>query len=150
MNIGALAQLTGVSTDTLRYYEREQLLAAPRRAANGYRVYGESDAQRVRFVRSAQAMGFSLTEIRAILPQMEAGQLQRADIEARLGDKLAEIDRQIERLQQLRQEVLTTLGALTCRPQAGVSVAQATDNAKAAAHAPRSSPSGRRSGPPRP
>lgn len=127
MNIGALAQLTGVSTDTLRYYEREKLLAPPGRAANGYRIYTEADAQRVRFVRSAQGLGFSLAEIRWILPRLDAGQVQRAEIESHLQKKLAEIEVQIKRLQTLRKEVQTTLASLKCAPQSQVSVKGATD-----------------------
>ncbi|WP_374562682.1 heavy metal-responsive transcriptional regulator [Ideonella sp.] len=134
MNIGALAQLTGVSPDTLRYYEREKLLAPPGRAANGYRVYSDADAQRVRFVRSAQALGFSLAEIRWILPRLNAGQVQRAEIESHLNKKLAEIDGHIKQLRNLRKEVLATLGSLRCQPQAEVTVQQAT--AKATAPAP--------------
>jgi len=127
MNIGALAQLTGVSADTLRYYEREKLLAPPGRAANGYRVYGEADAERVRFVRSAQALGFSLAEIRWILPRLDAGQVQRAEIEVHLQKKLAEIDGHIKQLQALKKEVQATLGSLKCQPQSQVTVKGATD-----------------------
>lgn len=137
MNIGALAQLTGVSPDTLRYYEREKLLAPPGRAANGYRVYSDADAQRVRFVRSAQALGFSLAEIRWILPRLNAGQVQRAEIESHLNKKLAEIDGHIKQLRNLRKEVQATLGSLRCQPQAEVTVQQATGKAMAPAPARR-------------
>ena len=127
MNIGALAQQTGVSTDTLRYYEREKLLAPPGRAANGYRVYSEADAERVRFVRSAQALGFSLAEIRWILPRLDAGQVQRAEIESHLQKKLAEIEGQIRRLRALKKEVQATLSSLSCQTEASLTVQQATD-----------------------
>lgn len=130
MNIGALAQLTGVSADTLRYYEREKLLAAPSRAANGYRVYSDADAERVRFVRSAQALGFSLAEIRWILPRLNAGQVQRAEIERHLHKKLAEIDGHIKQLRNLRKEVQATLASMSCQPQTQVTVQQATDETK--------------------
>jgi len=130
MNIGTLAQLTGVSADTLRYYEREKLLAAPSRAANGYRIYSDADAERVRFVRSAQALGFSLAEIRWILPRLNAGQVQRAEIEKHLNKKLAEIDGHIKQLRTLRKEVQTTLASLSCQPQTQVTVRQATDKTK--------------------
>lgn len=146
MNIGALAQLTGVSPDTLRYYEREKLLAPPGRAANGYRVYTDADAQRVRFVRSAQALGFSLAEIRWILPRLNAGQVQRAEIESHLNKKLAEIDGHIKQLRNLRKEVQATLGSLRCQPQAEVTVRQATGEAMAQAPARRLSGPRRRQG----
>ena len=99
MNIGQLAEQTGVSADTLRYYEREGLIEPPARAANGYRSYREADAQRVRFVRSAQALGFTLAEIRGILPQLNAGRMDRRAIEARLQAKIAEIDGHIRQMQ---------------------------------------------------
>lgn len=127
MNIGALAQLTGVSADTLRYYEREKVLAPPGRAANGYRVYGEADAERVRFVRSAQALGFSLAEIRWILPRLDAGQLQRAEIESHLHKKLAEIDGHINQLRALKKELRAKLESLSCPVEAPLTVPQATD-----------------------
>ncbi|HEX5686185.1 MAG TPA: MerR family transcriptional regulator [Ideonella sp.] len=137
MNIGALAQLTGVSADTLRYYEREKLLAPPCRAANGYRVYNEADAARVRFVRSAQALGFSLAEIRWILPRLNAGQVQRAEIETHLNKKLAEIDGHIKQLRTLRKEVQATLSSLRCEQQTQVTVQQATSEAMQRAPARR-------------
>ncbi len=65
MNISALAKATGVTVDTLRYYEKQMLLDAPAREENGYRVYTEAHLERVRFVRGAQALGFSLAEIRS-------------------------------------------------------------------------------------
>jgi DNA-binding transcriptional MerR regulator len=127
MNIGALAKLSGVTADTLRYYEREQLLAPPGRAANGYRIYSQTDAERVRFVRSAQALGFSLAEIRWILPRLDAGEVQRAEIETHLQKKLAEIDGHIKQLRTLRKEVQATLGSLKCQANSQVTVKGATD-----------------------
>lgn len=67
MTIKQVADATGVSPDTLRYYEREGLLAPPVRAANGYRQYDVQAVRRVRFVRTAQSIGFSLEEIQALL-----------------------------------------------------------------------------------
>ncbi|WP_137889190.1 heavy metal-responsive transcriptional regulator [Pseudomonas sp. 2FE] len=67
LTIGKLATATGVSTDTLRYYEQMELIAPDGRSASGYRLYGLATSQRVRFVRQAQACGFSLPEIRQLL-----------------------------------------------------------------------------------
>ncbi|AKJ30115.1 heavy metal-responsive transcriptional regulator [Caldimonas brevitalea] len=127
MNIGALAQLTGVSTDTLRYYEKEGLLERPARAANGYRVYGEVHAERVRFVRGAQALGFSLSEIRWILPKLDAGQVVRADLEKYLMCKVAEIDAHIRQLRALKKDLLATFGSMGCAPERAVTVKHATN-----------------------
>jgi MerR family copper efflux transcriptional regulator len=78
-------------------------------------------------VRSAQALGFSLAEIRWILPRLDAGQVQRAEIEDHLQKKLAEIDGQIKRLRALKKEVQTTLSSLSCQTEASLTVQQATD-----------------------
>lgn len=126
MNIGKLAAATGVSPDTLRYYEKEGLIDAPSRAANGYRHYDDAHVARVRFVRSAQALGFSLAEIREIVPRLAAGSFGRSEIEARLHAKLAEIEAHIRQLEQLRQELQSTFALLTCAPGQPVSFAGAT------------------------
>ena len=67
LTIGKMASLAKVSTDTLRYYERERLIEPAAKSDGGYRLY-ESDAlQRIRFIKQAQQCGFTLTEIRALL-----------------------------------------------------------------------------------
>ncbi len=66
MTIKQMAEATGTSPDTLRYYEREGLLPRVPRAANGYRQYDKMSVRRVRFVRAAQRIGFTLEEIRAL------------------------------------------------------------------------------------
>jgi DNA-binding transcriptional MerR regulator len=137
MNIGQLAEQTGVSADTLRYYEREGLIQPPARAANGYRSYQEVDAQRVRFVRSAQALGFTLAEIRGILPQLNAGRMDRRAIEAHLQAKIAEIDGHIRQMQAKKRELVATFHALSCPVDQPLTVPQATRRgaARATAHA---------------
>ena len=67
MTIGEIAKTVGVATSTLRYYERAGLLAAPARSAARYRVYDEASLQRLRFIRAAQAVGFTLDDIRLLL-----------------------------------------------------------------------------------
>jgi len=126
MNIGQLAEQAGVSADTLRYYEREGLIEPPARAANGYRSYREVDAQRVRFVRSAQALGFTLAEIRGILPQLNAGRMDRRAIEAHLQSKIAEIDGHIRQMQAKKRELIATFNALSCPVDQPLTVPQAT------------------------
>jgi len=126
MNIGRLAEQTGVSADTLRYYEREGLIEPPARAPNGYRSYREMDAERVRFVRSAQALGFTLAEIRGIVPQLNAGRMDRRAIEAHLQAKIAEIDGHIRQMQAKKRELIATFNALSCPVDQALSVPQAT------------------------
>lgn len=126
MNIGKLAEQAEVSTDTLRFYEKQGLVDAPARHANGYRSYGEADLARVRFVRSAQSLGFTLTEIRQLLPQLAAGRLDRGLIEQHLNAKMAEIDAHMARLRALKRELKATFESLSCEPGKAVSVAGAT------------------------
>ena len=126
MNIGGLAKLSGVSTDTLRYYEKQNLLAQAQRHANGYRHYQAEDVVRVAFIRSAQSLGFSLAEIRDIVPQLSAGRLNRGQIEARLTAKLAQIQVHVASLRKMQRDLRAALASLTCEAQAGVGFASAT------------------------
>lgn len=126
MNISELAKATGTTTDALRYYERLGLLDPPARQDNGYRRYAAPDAARVRFIRSAQALGFSLAEIRTIIPQLAAGRLARADIEARLHQKIAQIDAHIKALRRLKKDLAATFDLLTCPPGAPLGASSAT------------------------
>lgn len=145
MNISELAKATGTTADALRYYERLGLLDPPLRQDNGYRRYAEPDASRVRFIRSAQALGFSLAEIRSIIPQLAAGTLMRADIEAGLRKKMAQIDDHIKELRQLKKDLAATFDMLTCPPGAPLGAASATKRGtparpRAAALRPRRAP----------
>jgi MerR family transcriptional regulator, copper efflux regulator len=95
LSIGKLARLGGVRIDTVRYYERNGLLAPSTRLASGYRRYGELELARLRFIRKAQKLGFSLKEIDALLnlsarrnvaQVKRAAQTKLADVEARIAD----------------------------------------------------------------
>lgn len=126
MNISQLAKTMGVSTDTVRYYEKQGLLQAPTRQDNGYRSYSAAHVEAVRFVRGAQSLGFSLAEIRVILPQFSQGQLGRTDIEQQLQAKMAQIDAHIKQLQTLKRELKATFASLRCAIDEPVSTAQGT------------------------
>lgn len=102
---GELARLAGVSTDTLRHYERKGLLARPRRSANGYREYLASDLDRVRVVRGALGIGFSLNELARILSVRDRGGAPCHQVRALAGTKLAEIEIQLDELAALRDEL---------------------------------------------
>jgi DNA-binding transcriptional MerR regulator len=71
--IGQLAELTGVSRDTLRYYENRRLLRQPNRTESGYRIYGSDAVSRVRFIKRARGLGFTLDEIRVIVEISDGG-----------------------------------------------------------------------------
>ena len=116
MNISQLAKAVGVSTDTVRYYEKQGLISAPQRQANGYGRYTDTHVDLVRFVRGAQALGFSLAEIRVILPQVVQGTLGRTEIEQQLKAKMAQIDAHMAQLKTLKKELAATFSALRCAP----------------------------------
>jgi MerR family mercuric resistance operon transcriptional regulator len=68
MTIGELSQLTGVNIETIRYYEKIKVLPAPLRAENGRRVYGPTERRILAFVRRSRELGFSLDEVRTLVP----------------------------------------------------------------------------------
>lgn len=102
---GELAKLTGVSTDTLRHYERVHVLPRPARTAGGYRQYGPEAADRVRMVRRAIAVGFSLDELARILRVRDRGGAPCRQVHALAIEKLAKFDRQISDLIALRSQL---------------------------------------------
>jgi DNA-binding transcriptional MerR regulator len=110
LTIGALAERSEVSRDTLRFYERRRLLPVPRRTASGYRVYSQDDADRVRFIRRAQAMGLTLEDIQELL---RAQTLKTADqcrrVASRLRDRIQAVDEKIAELRTFRAELARSL-----------------------------------------
>ena len=131
MKIGELAKAAGVSVDTLRYYEKLALIEPPVRMDNGYRLYGAQHLERMRFIRSAHALGFSLTQIGTIIPRLAAGLVSRETIERQLQVKLAEIDTQITALQTLKADLHATIASLSCPPGVPMSTAAVTGSAPA-------------------
>ncbi len=106
MRIGTLAELSGLSTQTIRYYESIDLLAEPERTPGGYRQYSADAVERLRFVRDAQACGLTLAEVETLLSMKDAGIATCAHTLSFLDRHVAEIDAQIERLQAAREEML--------------------------------------------
>lgn len=102
LRAGELAAACGVSTDTLRHYERVGVLARPRRTQAGYRQYPADAVMRVRMVRRALALGFSLAELSRIFRVRERGGAPCREVRAMAAGKLEEIERQIEELRELR------------------------------------------------
>lgn len=104
-SIGQLAARSTVSVDTLRYYEKIGLLPRALRDTGGRRRYGETDLARLRFIRRAQAMNFSLTEIRSLLQLRERPQAAREDARRMTGEKLAQVETRLKSLRLLRNEL---------------------------------------------
>jgi DNA-binding transcriptional MerR regulator len=109
MQIGEIASATGLSRDTLRFYEKRGLLRA-RRNANGYRDYPPEAVDWLRYIRLAQTLGFSLAEIEADLPLLAEPDASAPQLRAALERKLEEIDKRIEGLHALRRELTRRLG----------------------------------------
>jgi DNA-binding transcriptional MerR regulator len=102
---GDLAKLTGVSTDTLRHYERLGVLARPRRTGAGYRLYPKDAVKRVQLVRRALSVGFSLAELVRILRVRDSGGAPCKQVRALAASKLEQIDEQMKELRLMRKQL---------------------------------------------
>lgn len=102
MKIGEFAQRAGVGIDTVRYYERQGLLPAPSRQASGYRRYEPTDIVRLRFVRRAKAMGFTLLEIRELLALSGLRENDMAGLKNAAVEKLADVEGKLAELTRIR------------------------------------------------
>ena len=108
MRIGQLATATGFSRDALRFYEKRGLLTA-RRGSNGYREYPPEAAQWLRYIRTAQSLGFTLAEIEADLPLVADPDASAPALRDALRRKLDDIDRRVRGLAALREELARRL-----------------------------------------
>jgi DNA-binding transcriptional MerR regulator len=106
---GELARAAGVSTDTLRHYERKGVLPVPHRSTNGYRVYPSEALERVRLVRRALGVGFTLDELARILRERGKGGTPCRQVRALAATKLAEVETRLSELLILRDELRATL-----------------------------------------
>ncbi len=105
LKIGEVAAQSGVSIDTLRYYERLGLLPKPARTPSGYRLYEGRVVDRVSFIKRAQSFGFTLDEIKQVL-QLETADPQTCSrVLKMIEDKLEGLNRQYEEIKRLRQEL---------------------------------------------
>jgi DNA-binding transcriptional MerR regulator len=103
LTIGKLAARAGVGVETVRFYQRRGLLAQPERRGSGFREYTEDDQQRLAFIRRAQQLGFTLTEIGELLgPASPAGSGEAGDVMAAAQAKLVAISRQIRELAEVQ------------------------------------------------
>jgi MerR family copper efflux transcriptional regulator len=119
--IGDVAQRAGLSAATVRYYEEIDLLPAPSRSLKGYRSYSERTVEELCFIRKAQALGFSLDEIREILKLSRSGQAPCAHVLSLAHQHLAAVEERIRQLQQFRDQLAMevakwdTKKTVTCR-----------------------------------
>jgi DNA-binding transcriptional MerR regulator len=106
---GELARLAGVSTDTLRHYERKGVLPLARRMNNGYRKYSPDSLDRVRLIRRALAVGFTLDELARFLKARDRGQAPCREVRALAEEKLTEVESRLSELLAVRDDLRATL-----------------------------------------
>lgn len=110
MTIGQMARAAGAGVETIRFYEREGLLEHPARSASGYRKYPPEAVARLRLIRQAKELGFSLNEIKELLALRVAPGRSCSDVRARTERKIADIDQRITALKRMKA-ALTRLAA---------------------------------------
>lgn len=116
LSTSELARQGGVNLESIRFYERERLLPAPPRTASGYRMFTSDDVRRVRFIKRAQELGFSLREIKELLALRLEPDTSCADVRRRAEAKLSDIDQKIADLRRMRK---TLAGLATACPGRG-------------------------------
>lgn len=102
LTIGKVARRAGVGIDTVRFYERKGLIADPPRSDSGYRHYPEDTVARLRFIKKAKELGFSLKEIRELLSLRAQPTGSCADVRSRASKKIEDINRRIASLEAMR------------------------------------------------
>ena len=139
MRIGALSAAAEVSAETVRYYERRGLLASPQRSANGYRTYDDAALNQLRFIRTAQAAGLTLAEIRSVIELRNGGITPCSHVEALLSNKLANVRERQRQLSALEHELAqlversATLSPADCGPDDICHILQSGESLKRAA-----------------
>lgn len=112
--IGGLARLAGVSVETVRYYQRRGLMPCPPRPAGGVRRYAGADVARLRFIRQAQGLGFTLDEVASLLELRDAGDACH-DVQTMTESKLALLRDKLLQIQAMEHELTALLDA--CRSE---------------------------------
>ena len=102
LNIGQVAKQTGVTVETVRFYEKQGLIAAPRRTDAGYRQYPLETVKRVQFVQRAKEVGFTLKDIGELLALRQTPGTSCADIKLHATHKMKEVDQKIHDLKRIR------------------------------------------------
>ncbi len=109
LKIGDVSKRSGVGIEALRFYEKSGLLERPSRTYSGYRVYGEEVLERLAFIKQAQALGFSLDEIRRIVEDARKGESPCDEVREIVRRRMEELDERLRELQRHRRELKATL-----------------------------------------
>lgn len=102
MTRSELAERTGLNTETIRYYEDKGILPPPKRAANGYRMYTEDYLVKIKFIKDAKSLGYSLKEIKETL-QLLCSNMQIDELKEVVGGKIRQLEARIESLQKVKR-----------------------------------------------
>lgn len=119
LTVGQLAKDTQVNIETIRYYVRRGLIHPPPRRESGYRQFSKDTIARVRFIKRAQEVGFTLKEISELLSLRVAPDTTCADIKERAEGKIAEVEQKIQALQRIKKALITLKA--TCRGRGPIS-----------------------------
>lgn len=119
LTIGKLAQAVGVPVSTIRYYEREGLLAPGGRSAGNYRLYGPAELEKLRVMRAAQEAGLTLGDIRSLLTYREEGGSTCREVQGLLKRRLESIDLQVAHLLRVKKTLGGWLGECHQRESSG-------------------------------
>ncbi len=106
LSIGQVARLAGVGVQTIRYYEREGLIEEPPRSESGYRQHSPETVVRIRFIRHAKELGFSLKEIKELLSLRADSSASCTDVRERASAKVSEIEAKMQSLARMREILL--------------------------------------------
>lgn len=109
LKIGEVARRAGVGIETLRFYERSGLLDRPARTEGGYRLYDAEALKTLEFIKRAQALGFTLEDIKRIIAESRAGQRPCAEVRETVRRRLAELDEQMAQIRRYRDALAMTL-----------------------------------------
>src|SRR5260370_1247836 len=106
LTIGQVAHRSGVGIETVRFYEREGLLAKPARTLSGYRQFDEEIIGRLQFIQRAKELGFTLNEIKELLSQRVDPDTSCEDVKGRAQAKIADIEEKIRTLQRMKKALV--------------------------------------------
>lgn len=109
MNIGTVAEKSGVPPKTIRYYESIGLIPSADRRPNGYRSYDEIDMHTLHFIKRARGLGFSVDEVRDLLDLWRDRRRSSASVKALASEHLGALDRKIEELRSMRKSLATLI-----------------------------------------
>jgi DNA-binding transcriptional MerR regulator len=107
--IASLARAAGLPTTTLRYYERAGLLEAENRSPGNYRLYSDESLRRLKFVRAAQAIGFTLDDVKQLLGSQDGKALSCREVQSLVEERLSDIEKRLKDLRDVERVLKSSL-----------------------------------------